>query len=73
MHGSFILPLVLAGSALVFGKGRRKSMLIAFGVMLIATLLSPHGFGFGNIYHHAQLPSINSSHLNGNRRVKASR
>ncbi len=45
LHGSFILPLILSGSALVFGKGGRKSLLITFSVMLIATLLNPHGIG----------------------------
>jgi len=45
LHGSFILPLILAGTALVFGKGERKALLIIFGMMLIATLLNPRGFG----------------------------
>ncbi len=45
LHGSFILPLILAGTALVFGKGERKSLLTTFGVMLIATLLNQYGFG----------------------------
>ena len=45
LHGSFILPLILAGAALIFGKGARKSLLIIFGMMLIATLINPHGFG----------------------------
>jgi hypothetical protein len=45
IHGSFILPLILAGAALVFGKGERKVLLITFGVMLIATLFNPRGFG----------------------------
>lgn len=45
LHGSFILPLVLAGAALVFGAGARKPLMFAFVGMLIATLLNPHGFG----------------------------
>jgi len=45
IHGSFVLPLILAGTALVFGKGERKVLLITFGIMLIATLLNPRGFG----------------------------
>jgi hypothetical protein len=45
LHGSFILPLILAGMALLFGKGGRKPLLIAFIAMLVATLLNPHGFG----------------------------
>ena len=45
MHGSFILPIILAMTALVFGKGDRKILSIAIGVMLIVTLLNPHGIG----------------------------
>lgn len=44
-HGSFVLPLILAGTALVFGSGARKSLLIAFGAMLVATFLNPRGWG----------------------------
>ncbi len=45
LHGSFILPLILAGTALLFGRGERRLMLIAFGIMLLSTLLNPRGFG----------------------------
>jgi len=45
LHGSFILPLLLAGAAFVFGNGNRKAMLITLGVMLAASLFNPHGFG----------------------------
>lgn len=45
LHGSFALALVLAGTALVFGKGNRKSLSIAIGLMIVGTLINPHGFG----------------------------
>jgi hypothetical protein len=45
LHGSFILPLVLAGITVIFGKGDRKPLIIVMAVMLLATLLNPHGLG----------------------------
>jgi hypothetical protein len=45
LHGSFVLPFLLAGAALVFGSGNRKSMFIVLIAMSIASLLNPHGFG----------------------------
>ncbi len=45
LHGSFALPFVLAGSALIFGKGDRKALLIALGVMVLATMINPYGVG----------------------------
>ncbi|MFN8380333.1 MAG: hypothetical protein U0V02_00240 [Anaerolineales bacterium] len=50
LHGSFILPLVLVGTALVFGKGDRKSLAIAFVLMLPATLINPRGIGVWNYF-----------------------
>jgi hypothetical protein len=44
LHGSFVLSLILAGTALVFGKGNRRSLLIAMSCMIIGTLLNPRGF-----------------------------
>jgi hypothetical protein len=49
LHGSFVLPFLLAGAAWVFGMGNRKYMLYAFLTMLIASLLNPHGFG---VWHY---------------------
>jgi hypothetical protein len=45
LHGSYILPLALAGLALVAGAGEKKPLLIAFCAMLFATLVNPLGFG----------------------------
>ena len=45
LHGSFVLPFLLAGAALVFGNGNRKFMAYTILSMLIASLLNPHGFG----------------------------
>lgn len=45
LHGSFVLPFLLAGAALVFGDGNRKVLLAALVVMALATLLNPRGFG----------------------------
>ena len=44
LHGSFVLSLILAGSALVFGNGNRKTLLIVVILMLVGTLLNPRGF-----------------------------
>jgi hypothetical protein len=45
LHGSFILPLILTGIALIFGKGERKPLALTLVVMLLATLVNPRGFG----------------------------
>ncbi len=44
LHGSFILPFLLAGAALVFGDGNRKAMVAALAAMTAATLLNPRSF-----------------------------
>ena len=44
LHGSFALALILAGIALVFGKGNRKALLFAMVFMLLGTLINPRGF-----------------------------
>jgi len=43
LHGSFPLSLVLAGTALAFGRGNRRALLIAMGLMLLGTFLNPRG------------------------------
>ncbi|MFN3491463.1 MAG: hypothetical protein ACK40V_04500, partial [Anaerolineales bacterium] len=45
LHGSFILPFVLAGAVFIFGHGNRKEIAFAIVGMLIASLINPHGFG----------------------------
>jgi hypothetical protein len=43
LHGSFILAFVLMGSALVFGMGDRKQLILWFGISLFVTLINPRG------------------------------
>lgn len=50
LHGSFILPFVLTGAALLFGKGDRKALAIAFALMIPATLINPRGIGVWNYF-----------------------
>ena len=50
LHGSFILPFVLAGAAFVFGKGDRKMLAIAIVLMVPATFINPHGIGVLNYF-----------------------
>ncbi|WKZ37236.1 MAG: hypothetical protein QY332_04750 [Anaerolineales bacterium] len=45
LHGSFVLPFLLAGAALVAGSGNRKSMLITLIAMSAVSLLNPHSLG----------------------------
>ena len=45
LHGSFVLPFLLAGAALIFGNGDRKLMFYTILSMLVASLLNPHGWG----------------------------
>jgi len=45
LHGSFVLPFLLAGAALAFGGGNRKAMFAALIAMALATLFNPRGFG----------------------------
>ncbi len=45
LHGSFVMLVLLSGAALVFGKGDRRTLGIAFAGMLLATLINPRGMG----------------------------
>lgn len=45
LHGSFIMLLLLAGAALVFGTGAKRSLALAFIASLLVTLLNPRGPG----------------------------
>lgn len=43
VHGSFVLSFLLAGSALVFGNGNRRSLFMVLILMFVGTFLNPQG------------------------------
>ncbi len=43
LHGSFVLAFFLMGSALLFGAGERRQLILWFGLSLLATLANPRG------------------------------
>ena len=45
LHGSFVVLILLIGAAVVFGWGDRRSLMLAFAGVLLATLVNPRGFG----------------------------
>ena len=45
LHGSFVMLVLMTGAALVFGRGDRRSLALAFAGVLLATLVNPRGFG----------------------------
>ena len=45
LHGSFVMLILLAGAALVFGRGDRRALGLAFSGALLATLINPRGLG----------------------------
>ena len=45
LHGSFVMLILLVGAALVFGRGDRRSLGLAFGGVLPAVLANPRGLG----------------------------
>ena len=45
LHGSFVMLILLTGAALVFGRGDRRSLGLAFAGVLLATLANPRGIG----------------------------
>ena len=45
LHGSFVMLILLVGAAVVFGRGNRRSLALALAGALLATLVSPRGFG----------------------------
>jgi hypothetical protein len=45
LHGSFILPFILAGTAMVFGRGNRKPLALVILLMFLVTLVNPRGPG----------------------------
>lgn len=58
LHGSFILSLALAGSAFVFGRGNRRSLLITLLLMLMGSLVTPHGIAlWTHLYFMLTVPA----------------
>jgi hypothetical protein len=45
LHGSFVLPFLLAGAALVGGGGDRRRLAYALAGMVLASLANPRGLG----------------------------
>ncbi len=45
LHGSFVILFLLAGAALVFGKGDRKRLALALAGAFLATFINPRGLG----------------------------
>jgi hypothetical protein len=43
LHGSFVLAFFLMGSALLFGAGDRKQLILWMGLSLLATFVNPRG------------------------------
>ena len=58
LHGSFIILILLAGAALVFGRGNRRTLALAFAGILLATLVNPRGPGaWTYVYDLLTLPA----------------
>jgi hypothetical protein len=58
LHGSFGMLILLTGAALVFGRGDRRSLGLAFAGMLLATLANPRGFEtWKYVYDSLTVPS----------------
>jgi hypothetical protein len=45
LHGSFVMLILLAGAALVFGRGDRRTLVLSLAASLLATLINPRGLG----------------------------
>jgi hypothetical protein len=43
LHGSFVLAFFLMGSALLFGKGDKRQLVLLFGLSVLASFLNPRG------------------------------
>jgi len=58
LHGSFVMLILLAGAALVFGRGDRRCLGLAFTGVLLATLANPRGFGaWGYVFNSLTVAS----------------
>lgn len=61
LHGSFVLLFLLAGAALVFGKGERKQLLGVLAAIFLATLINPRGWQvWGYVVNSLLVPSNQS-------------
>ena len=50
LHGSFILLFALAISALIFGNGDKKSLLITIVITFLVTFINPHTYNIWNFF-----------------------
>jgi len=58
LHGSFIILILLAVAALVFGSGDRRTLALSFAGILLATLINPRGPGaWTYVYDTLTLPA----------------
>jgi len=58
LHGSFVMLILLAGAALVFGRGDRRTMALSFAGVLLATLINPRGPGtWTYVFNSLTVPS----------------
>ena len=58
LHGSFVMLILLAGAALVLGRGDRRSLGLVFTGVLLATLVNPRGFGaWSYVFNSLTVPS----------------
>jgi len=58
LHASFVLLIILVGAALVFGKGNRKTLLLAFLGILVALFINPRGWQtWQYVYQSLTVPS----------------
>jgi hypothetical protein len=45
LHGSFVMLFLLVGATVLFSKGDRRTLAIALGLSLLASLINPRGLG----------------------------
>jgi hypothetical protein len=58
LHGSFVMLVLLTGAALVFGRGDRRFLGLAFTGILLASLCNPRGFGaWTYVFNSLTVPS----------------
>ena len=58
LHGSFVRLILLTGVALVFGRGDRRVLGLAFAGVLLTTLANPRGLGaWSYVFNSLTVPS----------------